>query len=121
MTDAQMLALVKTARGEGFVELREVPVPKIGSGEVLIEVKAVGICGTDIHIYHDQHRYWPPCSVRTRIRWADRGERQTTLLVTRWEIALWPEAAYSGLWSLLQLLSGSSGSMCAQTLAWLGY
>ena len=55
-----MKALVKTAKGEGFVELREVPVPEIGDGEVLIEVKAAGICGTDLHIYHDEFPYWPP-------------------------------------------------------------
>lgn len=55
-----MTALVKTAKGEGFVELREVPVPAIGAGEVLIEVKAAGICGTDLHILHDEFPYWPP-------------------------------------------------------------
>jgi L-iditol 2-dehydrogenase len=28
--------------------------------EVLIEVKAVSVCGSDLHIYHDSHPYWPP-------------------------------------------------------------
>ena len=28
--------------------------------EVLIEVKAVSVCGSDLHIYHDAHPYWPP-------------------------------------------------------------
>ncbi len=55
-----MKALVKTAKGEGLVELRDVPVPEIGAGEVLIEVKAAGICGTDLHILHDEFPYWPP-------------------------------------------------------------
>lgn len=55
-----MLALVKTQKGKGFVELREVPVPVIGPGEVLIEVKACGICGTDVHVLHDSFPYWPP-------------------------------------------------------------
>ncbi len=55
-----MKALVKTQRGPGFVELREVPEPKPGPGEVLIEVKACGICGTDIHVFHDEFPYWPP-------------------------------------------------------------
>jgi L-iditol 2-dehydrogenase len=27
---------------------------------VLLEIKACGICGTDIHIKHDQFPYWPP-------------------------------------------------------------
>ncbi len=55
-----MTALVKTAKGKGLVELREVPVPEISDHEVLIEVKAAGICGTDLHIYHDEFPYWPP-------------------------------------------------------------
>jgi L-iditol 2-dehydrogenase len=55
-----MLALVKTAKGVGNIELREVPVPKYGPNEVLIEVKAAGICGTDIHVKHDAFPYWPP-------------------------------------------------------------
>jgi L-iditol 2-dehydrogenase len=55
-----MLALVKTQKGVGYVELRDVPVPTIGAGEVLIEVKACGICGTDIHVRNDRFPYWPP-------------------------------------------------------------
>lgn len=55
-----MLALVKTAKGVGHIELREVPEPEPGRGEVLIEVKAAGICGTDIHVKHDRFPYWPP-------------------------------------------------------------
>jgi L-iditol 2-dehydrogenase len=55
-----MLALVKTQKGEGFLELREVPEPIIAEDEVLIEIKAAGICGTDIHVKHDTFPYWPP-------------------------------------------------------------
>lgn len=55
-----MLALVKTGKGKGLVKLKEVPVPEIGDSEVLIEVKTAGICGTDLHIYHDEFPYWPP-------------------------------------------------------------
>jgi L-iditol 2-dehydrogenase len=60
MTDKTMKALVKTGKGVGLIEVREVPVPPIGDDEVLIEVKAAGICGTDLHIYHDEFPYWPP-------------------------------------------------------------
>jgi 2-desacetyl-2-hydroxyethyl bacteriochlorophyllide A dehydrogenase len=35
--------------------LEEVPVPEVGDGEVLIEVKACGICGTDVLAYHGGH------------------------------------------------------------------
>jgi D-arabinose 1-dehydrogenase-like Zn-dependent alcohol dehydrogenase len=45
-----MQALVKTQKGAGFLELREVAPPRPGAGEVLIEVKACGVCGTDIQI-----------------------------------------------------------------------
>ena len=55
-----MQALVKTQKGPGFLELRDVPEPSPGSGEVLIEVKACGICGTDLHVWHDRFPYWPP-------------------------------------------------------------
>ncbi len=55
-----MKAVVKYGKGKGMVEMREVPVPKIKEDEVLIEVKAVSVCGSDLHIYHDTHPYWPP-------------------------------------------------------------
>ena len=55
-----MLALVKTAKGVGNLELRDVPEPRIARDEVLIEVKATGVCGTDIHVKHDRFPYWPP-------------------------------------------------------------
>ena len=47
-------ALVKYARGEGNMEIREIAEPSPGPDQVKIEVKAVGICGSDIHIYHDE-------------------------------------------------------------------
>lgn len=56
----QMKAVVKYGKGKGLIEIREVPEPKIKEDEVLIEVKAVSVCGSDLHIYHDSHPYWPP-------------------------------------------------------------
>jgi L-iditol 2-dehydrogenase len=53
-------AIVKTQKGEGFLELRDMPEPAISEDEVLIEVKAAGICGTDVHVKHDTFPYWPP-------------------------------------------------------------
>jgi len=55
-----MKALVKTQKGDGFLEIRDVPEPSPGPGEVLIEVQACGICGTDVHVWHDEFPYWPP-------------------------------------------------------------
>ena len=47
-----MKAIVKYAQGEGNIELGEVEEPHCGPGQAKIEVKAAGICGSDIHIWH---------------------------------------------------------------------
>jgi threonine 3-dehydrogenase len=44
-----VLALRKTEPGPGL-DLVEVPMPAVGPGDVLVKVKAAGICGTDLHI-----------------------------------------------------------------------
>lgn len=36
----------------GHVEIREVPVPEPGPGELLIKVAAAGICHSDLHVLH---------------------------------------------------------------------
>lgn len=43
-----MKAVVKTKPEPGFVEVKEIPIPKIKPHEVLVKVHATGICGTDI-------------------------------------------------------------------------
>ncbi|UOF91148.1 alcohol dehydrogenase catalytic domain-containing protein [Fodinisporobacter ferrooxydans] len=43
-----MKAVVKTRPEPGFVEVIDVPIPKIKSDEVLVKIKSTGICGTDI-------------------------------------------------------------------------
>ena len=43
-----MKALVKTQPGPGL-ELVDIPVPAVEAGDVLVRVKATGICGTDLH------------------------------------------------------------------------
>jgi L-iditol 2-dehydrogenase len=58
--EGKMVGLFKTAKGEGNLALLETPIPHPGPDEVLIEIKAAGICGTDVHILHDQYPYWPP-------------------------------------------------------------
>lgn len=35
----------------------DAPVPEIGEDEVLIRMKRVGVCGSDIQIYHGRHKY----------------------------------------------------------------
>ncbi|MTI79664.1 MAG: zinc-binding dehydrogenase [Firmicutes bacterium] len=43
-----MKAIVKYGLGQGETELRDIPVPTIGDDDLLIEVKAAGICGSDL-------------------------------------------------------------------------
>ncbi|ADU30680.1 L-threonine 3-dehydrogenase [Evansella cellulosilytica] len=50
MNKKSMRAIVKEKRGYG-ASLKEVPIPQIGDLDVLIQVKATSICGTDVHIY----------------------------------------------------------------------
>ena len=41
----------------GKIEFRDVPVPKVKEGQVLVKIKRIGICGSDIHVYHGKHPY----------------------------------------------------------------
>ena len=55
-----MKAVVKYAEGVGNVGVRDMPEPFPKAGEVKIEVRAAGVCGTDIHIYYDEYKTTPP-------------------------------------------------------------
>lgn len=46
-----MKALVKAEAAPGLT-LQDVPEPRMGINDVLIQVLKTGICGTDLHIYH---------------------------------------------------------------------
>ncbi len=41
--------------GNSTVELRDVPLPRPGIGQVLIRMRASGICGSDIHYIYHKH------------------------------------------------------------------
>jgi len=41
----------------GKIEFRQIPLPKIQPDEVLIQVKRIGVCGSDIHVFHGLHPY----------------------------------------------------------------
>lgn len=45
-----MQAVVKTRPGPGF-DVAEVPEPEIAAGDVLLDVVAASICGSDLHLY----------------------------------------------------------------------
>jgi L-iditol 2-dehydrogenase len=84
-----MLAVRKTARGIGNIDVMDVPEPKAGAGQVVLEVDSAGICGTDLHIYLDEFETYPPVTIGHEtagtivelgpevIRWAV-GDRVTT-------------------------------------------
>jgi L-iditol 2-dehydrogenase len=50
--------VVNFAREKHAVELRDMPAPDIGPDDVLLEVAAVGVCGSDLHQWTADHS-WP--------------------------------------------------------------
>ncbi|MBA2363737.1 MAG: zinc-binding dehydrogenase [Chloroflexia bacterium] len=51
--ESSMAAVVQYGPQAGEVEVRDVPVPELADGTVLLRVAAVGVCGTDVHqLYH---------------------------------------------------------------------
>lgn len=50
-----MLQQVMTA--PGVIEFNEVDVPAIGEEQVLVKIMKIGICGSDIHVYHGEHPF----------------------------------------------------------------
>ena len=53
--EKNMIQQVMTAPGE--IIFREVPIPKPEAGQVLIKIQRIGICGSDIHVYHGKHPF----------------------------------------------------------------
>lgn len=56
--NATQPAVVHYALEPGAVELREMPVPEIGDDDVLLQVGAASVCGSEIHQVHNTHS-WP--------------------------------------------------------------
>jgi len=50
-----MKQAIMTAPGQ--IEFRDVPVPALAAGQVLVRMKRIGVCGSDIHVFHGQHPY----------------------------------------------------------------
>lgn len=55
-----MRALVKKNYDDDFLTLEEIEKPKVKPGELLVEVHAAGICGSDIHILNNEYPSTPP-------------------------------------------------------------
>lgn len=41
----------------GAIEIRETEIPTAGRGQVLLRIVRVGVCGSDIHVFHGKHPY----------------------------------------------------------------
>lgn len=41
----------------GVIEHRTVPEPEPGPGQVLLRIRRIGICGSDVHVYHGRHPF----------------------------------------------------------------
>lgn len=50
-----MIQQIMTAPGE--INFREVPDPRAGKGQIVIKVMKIGICGSDIHVWHGTHPF----------------------------------------------------------------
>lgn len=50
-----MMQQVMTAPGE--ISFREIEVPEVQADQVLVKIKRIGVCGSDIHVYHGTHPY----------------------------------------------------------------
>ena len=49
--------LQATLQAPKTIEYQDVPMPEPGEGQVVMKVKRIGICGSDIHVYHGSHKY----------------------------------------------------------------
>ena len=50
-----MKQAIMTAPGE--IKIHDIEVPKPGKEEVLLEIQRIGICGSDVHVFHGLHPY----------------------------------------------------------------
>jgi L-iditol 2-dehydrogenase len=46
-----------TMTAPGRIEIRQTEVPSPGPGQVLLRIQRIGVCGSDIHVYHGKHPY----------------------------------------------------------------
>ncbi|RIQ37804.1 zinc-binding dehydrogenase [Jiangella rhizosphaerae] len=58
-----MQALRKTGPGPGDIELQDVPRPTAEPGQVVVDVAAAGLCGTDLHILDGSYGSRPPVTL----------------------------------------------------------
>ena len=84
-----MREMVMTAPGR--LELRDVPEPTPQDHEILVRTRRIGICGSDIHVFHGTHPFTSYPVVQGHevsgevietgrdVQWAKRGDRITLI------------------------------------------
>lgn len=98
-----MRALVNYERSPFCVELREKPIPEINAEDVLLSVRGVGVCGSDLHQWHASHS-WPVnypvtlghefCGVVARVGGAVRGFSEGDRVVSETAASICGQCAY---------------------------
>lgn len=53
--ESTMIQQVMTAPGE--IMFRKIPTPSVGANQVLVRIRMIGVCGSDIHVYHGEHPF----------------------------------------------------------------
>ncbi len=100
-----MRAIVKTKPGVGMT-LEEVPKPQCGPADVLIRVKAAGVCGTDLHIWE-----WD--------RWASNRLKPPVVIGHEFAgeiVELGNEARRAGILNVGELVTAEGHIVCGHCL-----
>lgn len=53
--EKNMIQQVMTA--PGAIIFREIPVPQVEDNQILVKIRMIGVCGSDIHVYHGEHPF----------------------------------------------------------------
>lgn len=51
----QVMLAPATKEKPAEIVFRDVEIPEPGPGQVLIKIKEIGVCGSDIHVYYGEH------------------------------------------------------------------
>jgi threonine 3-dehydrogenase len=100
-----MRAIVKTAAQPGMT-LEDVPIPACGPSDVLIKVRAAGVCGTDLHIWE-----WD--------RWASARIRPPVVVGHEFAgeiVELGPDAKRAGILNVGELVTAEGHLVCGHCL-----
>jgi L-iditol 2-dehydrogenase len=64
MSEVKRTMKAAVYHGPNDIKVEHVPIPEPGEREMLLRVSSASICGTDLRIFHGQHRMYPPGTIR---------------------------------------------------------